>query len=69
MEKVTGQLMGAICQKQCDCTYPQCKDVPDQPLRGTWCSLCGPKYNDCITIGLCNLPNDAFDDDDSNDDC
>lgn len=51
-------------KKQCDCTFPACKDTPDSPLAGKWCSLCGPKYNDYITIGLCNLPNSAYNDDD-----
>jgi len=38
-------MMTEICQQQCDCTYPSCPDVPDEPLKGKWCSLCGPKYN------------------------
>ena len=66
----TGSLLNGICQKQCGCGEAQsCKDVPDQPFKGKWCSLCGPKYNGYITIQLYNLPNSAYDDDDSNDDC
>ena len=38
-------MMKEICQQQCDCAYPDCPDVPDKPLFGKWCSLCGPKYN------------------------
>ena len=37
------QLMGGICKSQCNCDFPNCPDVPDDP--GTWCSLCGPRYN------------------------
>ena len=50
-------LMGPICKKQCDCTYPQCPDAPDQPLLGKYCSLCGPKFNANYNIQLWNLPN------------
>ena len=39
------QLMDGICQKNCMCDYPKCKDVPDDPKAGKWCSLCGPKVN------------------------
>jgi len=48
-------LMSGICQTQCGCDYP-CADQPDQPSRGKWCSLCGPKYNSYITIQLYNAP-------------
>ena len=54
---VTDALMRPICKKQCDCTYPSCPDQPDDPANGTFCSLCGPKYNDDITINLWNQPN------------
>ena len=37
-------LMGPICKAQCDCNYPACKDEPDDPSAGKFCSLCGPKY-------------------------
>jgi len=63
---ISGALMVPICQKQCDCTYPSCRDQPDDPAAGKFCSLCGPKYNGYITISLSNLPNTAFDDDDNN---
>merc|ERR1740130_1103628 len=46
----TGALMGPICAEQCHCTFnynpfkpatlPACKDQPDDPKAGTWCSLC-----------------------------
>jgi len=56
------ELMDPICAKQCHCTYgfsfnatlPYCKDQPDDPTAGKWCSLCGPKYNQPITIDLYN---------------
>ena len=56
------KLMGPICAEQCHCTYgfsrnatyPSCKDQPDDPNAGKWCSLCGPKYNQPITIDLYN---------------
>ena len=38
-------VMTQICEKQCDCAYPNCPDAKDEPLLGKWCSLCGPKYN------------------------
>jgi len=57
------KLMGPICAEQCHCTfgsitrnatYPYCKDQPDDPKVGKWCSLCGPKYNQPITVDLYN---------------
>jgi len=39
------QLMDGICKTNCMCNYPKCKDVPDDPKAGKWCSLCGPKVN------------------------
>lgn len=61
-------LMGPICAEQCHCTFgasplspstlPYCKDQPDDPSAGKFCSLCGPKYNKPITISLYNgVPN------------
>ena len=42
-------LMGPVCAKHCKCSYdgasgglPPCRDEPDDPTAGTWCSLCGP---------------------------
>jgi uncharacterized surface protein with fasciclin (FAS1) repeats len=57
-------LMGGICKRQCGCDYPSCPDQPDDPSAGTWCSLCGPKFNSAITIQLYNRPNSAYEDDD-----
>merc|ERR1740133_647338 len=56
------KLMGPICAEQCHCSYgsygntsyPHCKDQPDDPKAGKWCSLCGPKYNQPITVELYN---------------
>jgi len=56
-------LMDPICKKQCNCTVggrydpsdpPYCKDAPDDPKAGKWCSLCGPKYNSAFTMQLYN---------------
>jgi len=45
-------LMTGICKLKCGCDYPTsalnvgtCKDVPDDPSAGTYCSLCGPTFN------------------------
>ena len=54
---VTSALMQPICKAQCDCNYPACRDQPDDPEAGKFCSLCGPKYNSDIVINLWNLPN------------
>ena len=45
-----GTLMGPVCAKQCGCSFegagpaglPPCKDGPDDPSIGSFCSLCGP---------------------------
>ena len=55
-------LMEGICAEKCQCNYsgggnstlPGCRDQPDDPKAGQWCSLCGPKYNQAITINLWN---------------
>jgi uncharacterized surface protein with fasciclin (FAS1) repeats len=58
---------GPFCEKQCGCSIsafgplPYCKDVPDDPKAGKFCSLCGPKYNGVITINLWTLPTDDDD--------
>ena len=55
------KLMDGICAEQCKCNFrngklngsiglPPCKDEPDDPAAGKWCSLCGPKYNQPIGI-------------------
>ena len=53
----TGSIaMASYCQLQgCCASYP-CKDQPDDPARGKWCSLCGPKYNANINITLYTSP-------------
>lgn len=53
---VNSVLMQPICLKQCKCNYPACRDEPDDPKAGKWCSLCGPKFNDYITIKLWYIP-------------
>jgi len=65
---VTSALMIPICKQQCDCTYTGdpargCKDQPDDPKAGKWCSLCGPKYNSKIVINLSSMPNPPDEDD------
>lgn len=61
-------LMTPICAKKCHCaftstttallnsTLPSCVDLPDKPKRGSWCSLCGPKYNQPVVVDLCSKP-------------
>jgi len=50
------KLMEPICSLHCECDYRgdpgtiPCKDVPDNPLAASWCSLCGPKFNRPIEI-------------------
>ena len=50
------KLMQPICLEHCECNYrggdsrTSCKDVPDDPLAASWCSLCGPKFNRPIEI-------------------
>lgn len=52
-------LMNFICKVQCQCSFdgknadlPKCSDdiKPDDPDTQHWCSLCGPKFNDPITV-------------------
>ena len=43
-------LMAPICKEKCNCDYPNCKDQPDDPDTGTFCSLCGPMFNSDIGI-------------------
>jgi len=40
------------CKARCGCggLLNPCKDVPDDPATHTYCSLCGPKYNQPIDI-------------------
>jgi hypothetical protein len=45
----TPELMKLTCDVKCGCKYPACPDVPDQPGKGFFCSLCGPKFNAPIT--------------------
>ena len=50
------RLMEPLCLEHCECNYlgedsrTSCKDVPDNPLASSWCSLCGPKFNRPIEI-------------------
>lgn len=46
------KLMQPICAERCGCDYGRgkCKDVPDNPLAESWCSLCGPLFNRPIEI-------------------
>jgi hypothetical protein len=50
------KLMQPICLEHCECDYSaqpgtiHCKDVPDNPLAASWCSLCGPKFNKPIEV-------------------
>ena len=51
------KLMKPLCLEHCDCDYrgdpgasAPCKDVPDNPLASSWCSLCGPLFNRPIEI-------------------
>ena len=45
-----GGLMGQVCAERCQCSFqgsgpedlPFCRDEPDQPALGRFCSLCGP---------------------------
>lgn len=46
----TPKLMSTICTTGCGCTYPNCRDVPDQPRVHSYCSLCGPKFNADIKV-------------------
>ena len=41
-----------FCDTSCNCNYPRCPDVPDDPKTKHWCSLCGPKFNAPIGITL-----------------
>jgi len=52
-------LMQNICRGNCNCAFPDCPDVPDDPGFVTgfgptprFCSLCGPKFNAPIKINL-----------------
>merc|ERR1719424_1491813 len=44
------KLMEVTCDLRCNCRYPDCKDVPDDPKDHTYCSLCGPKFNAPIEV-------------------
>ena len=50
---MTPALQSAGCRTRCNCsTSVDCKDVPDDPSTGHFCSLCGPKYNSPILVDL-----------------
>lgn len=38
-------LMKNTCDALCNCVYPACPNVPDDPQNHRYCSLCGPKFN------------------------
>lgn len=42
------------CEARCGCggLFHPCKDVPDEPAKHKYCSLCGPKYNAPIEVQL-----------------
>ena len=42
------------CEARCGCggLLNPCKDVPDDPAKHTYCSLCGPKYNGPIEVQM-----------------
>ena len=54
-------LMKNMCDAQCDCVYPACPDVPDDPQNHRYCSLCGPLagFNRPIEVQfwVCGGPN------------
>jgi len=52
-------VLGPLCKAACNCGYkggPRCANIPDDPKHGHWCSLCGGKFNDQITIQLYTKP-------------
>ena len=49
-------LMNDICKVQCNCVFPGCPNQPDDPASGKWCSLCGPKYNEPISVEAWGKP-------------
>lgn len=59
-------MMGPICAHKCCCNYgtskylkwlQPCPDQPDDPSKGQFCSLCGPKYNILATnVALFSKP-------------
>ena len=48
------KMMQIVCDTSCNCDYPDCPDVPDDPTTKHWCSLCGPKFNAPVQITLYN---------------
>jgi len=38
------------CLANCKCKYPHCPDVPATPTPPGFCSLCGPKFNQPMTV-------------------
>ena len=50
------RLMELPCRAKCNCHYPACPDVPDDPKLHHYCSLCGPKFNAPIDIQLLYPP-------------
>ena len=48
--------MSTTCRNLCQCEFP-CKDVPDQPRKHQFCSLCGEKYDVQATVQIYRKPN------------
>ena len=48
----TRKLMEVACNERCNCRYPDCKDVPDDPKEHRYCSLCGPKFNARVKVKI-----------------
>ena len=46
------RLMELPCRAKCNCKYPACPDVPDDPKLHHYCSLCGPKFNAPVEVKL-----------------
>lgn len=53
-----GSAQAKICKARCNCSLEgafaatKCYDVPDQPLQGKFCSLCGPTFNRLVRVTL-----------------
>jgi hypothetical protein len=53
---------GLNCSRVEPTPLPTCKDAPDDPKLGTWCSLCGPKFNKPILIDVYECKNGPLSD-------
>jgi len=52
-------LMKVTCGVLCKCAYPNCPDVPDDPRKDRYCSLCGPKFNAPVQVQFW-VPKNSF---------